>query len=137
MSDTFVYPEVPAVAHNFPIVRVVEKNTRNLPLKKFNLQEVEDPEDDVLSDAYQNMVTEAAELVLAKQIEELVAKEISDVDSTTLDPEVDQLLEAVIDEDGEYMREPKLVPHPVGEALMVFATVRLTRSTEVSLNFLR
>jgi hypothetical protein len=132
MSDTFAYPETPSViARSFPIVRVVEKNTRTLPLQKINIQEFEEPEDDVLSDAYQAMVTEAAEQVLAKQIEELAAKSY-DCEEVKPDPEVDKLLEAVIDDDGEYVREPWLdpitkeyvsalqadKPHPTGEALM-------------------
>ena len=91
------------------VVRVVE-TTRSLPLQKLNIVSVEEPEDDVLTDAYDTMVAQAAEEYLAKQIEELNSKETNDVEGGRPDPEVEQLLEAVIDDEGEYVREPKLDP---------------------------
>lgn len=121
MSNTgFVYPEVPPTSQKSPIVRVVE-TTVVRSLQKQSLASLEDDiEDDVLTDAYQNIVTEAAEQYLAKQLEEMTAKEGSDVDPQPPDPEVEQLLANVIDDDGEYVPEKKLLvtPSPLGEELM-------------------
>ena len=96
------------------IVRVMD-NTPERSLQKLKVKTVvvDDPEDDdVLTDAYDIMVEQAAVDYLAKQIEKLNAKEgnENDVEGGNPDPEVEFLLENVFDEDGEYVEEPKLDP---------------------------
>ena len=125
MSDTG-YISLPEPKPTPIVVRVVEKTTRSLPLQKLDIQSLEEPEEDVLTDAFQTMVEEAAQEYLTKQFQEMVDKEGDDIDPPQHgDPAVEQLIDAVIDDDGGYISSeehinPNLVPtSPIGEGLMV------------------
>jgi hypothetical protein len=113
-------PQAPRTK-SVPIVRVVE-NVRSLP-QKISIVSLEEPEDDILTDAYRTMVMEVAEEALAKRMKELSTEE-SDFDIVGNDPEVGQLIDAVINESGEYMGPTRVSPdstilHLEGEAFLI------------------
>lgn len=125
-----------------PLVRVVENNIRSLPLQKFAIhpERIEDDIDDLLEEVVDEVAYRIVGDAAEKLIEAALKTEYDDTNPPAAYPEVEGLLEAVIDEDGEYVREPILdpitkarvinpnhiSPYPMGENLMTSDTDDLT-----------